>query len=203
MDRRIVLGAGALALAVGALVGPGVAAAVPVPVTLSGPLTCSLTASYRFSTPLNNTGAASTTLAVKGKLTGCTGAGATNGTVTVSGGHFLATSSGTVANSWPGISAGAALPNVTGVITWKATGGKVTATTVTLTAQAISADSGTDVVSLFATPVLSAGSYATQSAATAGQTGNVAAHILAAKAPKSGVKTVTFGKSGGTFTIGA
>jgi len=101
MDRKIMLGAGALSLvlAAGAAVGTGggVATATPIPVTLSGALTCSMAGSYIFNPGLTNAGGTLSTVTVKAKLTGCSGPGATNGTVTVTGGHLVAT--------WPPASA--------------------------------------------------------------------------------------------------
>ena len=207
MDRKIMLGAGALtlALAAGAAVGSsgGVAGATPIPVTLSGALTCSVAGSYIFNPGLNNTGGTQSTVTVKAKLTGCTGAGATNGTVTVTGGHLVATSATTVSNSFGGVTGGEALPDLSGTILWKSTGGHVTATTVTLTSQAIVYNTTTDVVSAFVTPVLAGGSYASQTTTTHGITSNVLGITLSAKAGRNAVKSIAFGKSAATFTIGA
>ena len=202
MDRKIGLGAGVLALALGASLGTGVASATAVPVTLSGALSCSVAGSYQFSSPLTNAGGSPVTVTVKAKLTGCTGPGSTNGTVTLTTGHLVATSTATVVNAFGGVTSGEPLPALTGTITWRATGGKVTASTVSLTGQAISYDSGLNLISLYATPVLSGGSYSGQKASTTGITANLAGAALSAKAAK-GVKTIAFGKNGGTFTIGA
>jgi len=208
MDRRIGLGAGVLALALGASLGTGVAAATSVPVTLSGALSCSIAGGYHFGSPLTNAGGTQSTVTLKAKLSSCTGPGTTNGTVTVTTGHLVATSTTTVVNSFGGVTSGQPLPVLTGTITWRAHGGKVNTSTVSITGQAISYDSGAGLVSLYFTPVLSGGSYSGQKASTAGTTAtsgipaNLAGLALSAKAAH-GVKTISFGKNGGTFTIGA
>jgi hypothetical protein len=207
MDRKIMLGTGALAvaLAAGAAVGTGggVATATPIPVTLSGALTCSVAGSYIFNPGLTNAGGTPSTVTVKAKLTSCSGPGVTNGTVTVTGGHLVATSATTVNNSWGGVTGGGALPALTGTITWKSTGGHVTATAVALTSQAIVYNTTTDVISAYVTPVLSSGSYSGQSTSTSGITSNALGITLSAKAGTKAVKSIAFGKSAATFSIGA
>jgi hypothetical protein len=207
MDRKIMLGTGALALALaaGAAVGTGggVATATPTPVTLSGALTCSVAGSYNFNPGLTNAGGTQSTVTVKAKLTSCSGGGATNGTVTVTGGHLVATSATTINNSFGGVTGGGALPDLTGTITWKATGGHVTATAVTLTSQAIVYNTTTGVISAFVTPVLSTGSYGGQPSSTHGITSNTPGITLSSKAGRKAVKAIAFGKSAATFVIGA
>jgi len=108
-----------------------------------------------------------------------------------------------IGNSFGGVTGGEALPDLTGTITWKATGGHVTATTVSLTSQAIVYNTTTDVITAFVTPVLSSGSYSGQSTTTHGITSNVLGITLSAKAGKNAVKSIAFGKSAATFSIGA
>jgi hypothetical protein len=208
MDRKIMLGAGALALALaaGAAVGTsgGVASATAIPVTLTGPVTCSIAGSYMFNPGLTNGGGTASTVTVKAKLTHCLGSGLTNGTVTVASGHLVATSTTTVDNSFGAVVGGEALPVLTGAITWKATGGHVTSTAVSLTGDAIVDNTTTGVISAFVTPVLSGGSYGGQSSSTSGITANKTGFALAIKAGKGAVKSIAFGTTTtATFTIGA
>ena len=205
MDRKIVFGCGAVALALGVSVGTGsgFADAAPVPVPFSGAMTCSLAGSYIFSPGLDNAGSAQSTVTVKAKLTSCHGVGATNGTASIVSGHLVATSATTIANSWGGVTGGEALPALTGTIAWQVSGGHATETNVTLTSQAISYNTGTNVISLFVTPVLSGGSYSGQATTTSGLTANVAGVTLSAKAGKNSVKMIAFGTNGGKITMGA
>ena len=203
MDRKIVFGVGALALALGTTVGTGAAGAASTPVTLTGAMTCSLAGSYHFSPGLDIIAGQKSTVTVKAKLSNCSGPGSTNGSVTVVSGHLVATASATIANSWGAVSGGAPLPALTGTIKWKATGGHVMATNVTLDAQAISYDTGTNVISLYDTPLLTGGSYAGQSASTGGETANGTGTKLSSMAAMSGVKVIAFGKGAGNLMIGA
>ncbi|MGA2835298.1 MAG: hypothetical protein ABSF84_01745 [Acidimicrobiales bacterium] len=204
MNRTIMSGVGALALALGATVGTigGSAGATRVPVTFSGPISCTLAGGYHFAPALTNAGGSQTTVTFKGRLTGCSGSGATSGTATITTGRLIATSSTTVPNSFGEVTGGLPLPTLTGTIVWKATGGHVTPTTVSLTNQAISYDTGTTVVSLYATPVLGAGSFAGQSATANDMVANSSGFTLSVRAGLNGVKSITFGASGSTFTVG-
>lgn len=205
MSRKIVLGVGALALSLGvsAGFGAGVAGAPPIPVPYSGGMTCSLSGSYLFNAGLNNAGLGQSVISVKGKLSACHGSGATNGSASIVSGHLLATSSTTIANSWGAVTGGETLPTLTGTIAWRVAGGHATVTTVSLTAQAVSYNTGTGVISMFVTPVLSGGSFGSEASSTSGLTADAAGLTLSAKAGTSSVKKIAFGKSGGTIKIGA
>ena len=84
MFRRVLLATGALALVVSASagMGSGVAAAAPPPIQFSGPITCAVTGSAKFSPSLVNGGAAPATVKVKAKLGGCTDAAESGVTIT-------------------------------------------------------------------------------------------------------------------------
>jgi hypothetical protein len=205
MDRKIVLGAGALALALGGSVAAGVAGATPAPpATLSGLMKCSLTGAYHFAPyGLTNSAGQQTAVTLRGTLRNCVGAGATNGVVSIVLGHLLATSASTVSNSWPGLTTGGgeSFPTLSGTIVWKASHGRVTTTNVTVAgpSQSIEDNSGTNLATVFVTPTLTAGgSYAGQTVATTGLTYNANAFSLGVHAASSsGVKSIPFGATGG------
>jgi hypothetical protein len=158
---------------------------------------------YKFTPALTNSGGTPTVVSLKAKLTGCGGPGATSGGVTLTGGRLVATSATTIPNSFGAVASGSPIPNLTGTITWKGTGGHIVSSSVTLTGQAMSYDTGTNVVSIYAAPSLTGGSFATQPATETGLTANATGLTLSAAA-KKGVKGIAFGKAvTATFAIGA
>ena len=72
MFRRVLLGAGALALVAGTSVGiaSGVASAAPPPVQFSGSITCAVTGVTHFSPTLVNGGSAASTVKVTANAQG-------------------------------------------------------------------------------------------------------------------------------------
>ncbi len=95
MIRKLLLGAGALALmalmtGLGVGVGAGAASASGTPVTMTGPITCTVHGRYTFTTPLANGGTKQTEARIYLQLINCTGTGTKKGTVKVTSGILTA-----------------------------------------------------------------------------------------------------------------
>lgn len=125
MIRRLLFGTGVMALLTSAIAGVGanVASAAPPPVVMSGTMSCHLTGVFYFGTPLTNGGVGQTTMSLRATFTGCVGAGATTGGVTITSGTFTANPVTTATNNCGQILAGSSLPRIYGKIQWAATGG--------------------------------------------------------------------------------
>jgi len=130
MIRKLLLGSGVLALLLSATsgVGASIASGTSVPVTMSGTMTCHLTGTFTFGTPLTNGGTAQTTMSFIANLTRCAGAGTTTGGVTVTSGTLTASPASTVTNNCGQILAGLSLPMFYGRIVWAASGGTAVVT---------------------------------------------------------------------------
>jgi hypothetical protein len=205
MFRRVLLGAGAVALVVSASagLGSGVAMAAPTPISYSGSITCAVTGSAKFSSPLINGGTQPATVTVKARLKGCTDAA--DGGVTITKGTLLATSTGTVAANCGPVLGGESLPTLNGEIKWKATGGSVDPSTVVIAEPSVDYDvNGNSITTLLPTSV-SAGSDSPGSATFGGLGSNKGGYKLDSECSGGGLHSVAFGNPGashsGTVTI--
>jgi hypothetical protein len=214
MFRRLLLGAGAVALVVGATSGAGlsVASATSPPVDMAGTMTCSVNGTLTFSTALTNGGTTPTSATVSAILSNCTGDGATNGGVTITTGALTAGPTRTFANNCGKVLSGSRLPTLHGSINWSATGGTVTPTTLKFKPASIYDNLSISRLVLGLPTVLKTGSYAqTGSAATfSGLNSNSNDSTLSAKCSDlaSGLKSVAFGavvgsNPGGSVTFEA
>ena len=155
MLRSLVLGTGALALGLGLVGGTGGAVAgaagraPKVPVQLSGPASCSAAVVSRF-TPHNLTdaGAGPDTITVVAKLSGCNGAGTDPTGVNMTSGRLILTGALTSSTCGP-ILGGSGIGALSGTVTWKGIGGKVVASTVSLTGASIFYDPGLDTLTAY------------------------------------------------------
>jgi len=130
MIRKLLLGAGVLALLLSATsgVGASIASGTSAPVVMSGTMTCHVTGTFYFGTPLTNGGTTQTTMALVANLTGCAGAGTTTGGVTVTSGTLTANPITTITNNCGQVFAGLTLPKFYGKIQWAASGGSAALT---------------------------------------------------------------------------
>ncbi len=200
MLRTIVLGAGALALGLGTLVGTGgIASATRVPVLLSGPVTCTATGSLKFSPALANGSAVATTVTLRVKFTGCSGAGTTSGGLTLTAGHLKATSA-PFDTTCGAVLGAATLPTLTGPVTWRSTGGKAVASTMTVTGGVLYDDATADTITAYLPTSIGSGSYAGQSVTFRGLTSNASAYKQSQSCGAHGLGSVKFGIPGGTTT---
>jgi hypothetical protein len=207
MVRKKMSRAGAVALALCATasvatvgIGAEVAGATRVPpLVFSGPISCTLNGAYKFSPALTN-GVVPTTVTFKGALTNCSGAGATDGAAAITGAKVLATSAPT-GESFGAVTSGLPMPVLSGTIGWRVTGGRIVATTISIADQAMSYDTGTTVVSIYATPVLTGGSFGGQTAKATDLIANTSGFTLSARAGTTGVASIPFGASGSTLIV--
>jgi hypothetical protein len=206
MIRRVLAGAGALAVVLGGavVVQSGVAAATKTPTTLSGTITCSMSGSLKFSPPLVNGGTASDTISVKAKLGSCSGAGASGGGVTLTGGRLAATATSTVQNSCGAVFSGSALPELAGTVKWMGSG-PITSSSVDITngdaVTDVNGDNGQGTINVSLPTSVTDGSYASQSGTTSGLTSNGSLVATDSKCGKSsGLKGLPFGKPSHTLT---
>jgi hypothetical protein len=125
MIRRLMLGAGVLALLMSAISGVGgsVASATSGPVVMSGTISCHVTGTFFFGTPLTNGGVAQTTMSLVADLSNCTGSGTTTSGVTITSGTLTANPISTVTNNCGQVLAGLTLPKFFGKIQWAASVG--------------------------------------------------------------------------------
>jgi hypothetical protein len=210
MIRKVLLGAGALALGLGATLtgAQGIAGATPpVPVTLSGPVTCSVTGLLKFSPGLTNGGTTATTISVEASLAGCSGAGTTGSGANVVSGKLVVASSTTVASDCGAILNGSFLPDLAGSIVWKSTGAKVVPSAVTVTGATAYYDvngnpPGGD-ISVGLPTTVTGGSYASETGTFAGLDSNSSGYLLDSHCGTSrGLKSVKFGKPMGEGLTG-
>ena len=206
MIRKVLSGVGALTMILGGVLiaQSGVASAGGTPVTLSGEITCAVTGSMHFSPALVNGGTAADTISVKAKLTGCSGPGGSSGGVTLSSGKMKATASTTINNDCGAILNGSSLPDITGTVKWKGTGGKIEASTVDIhQASAVydpNGDNGDGSINVSLPTTVTSGSYNGEGAAFSGLTSSKPGGPLDAKCGGAGLKGVAYGKPGGSVT---
>ena len=204
MIRKLLLGAGALSLATGVLIGTGAASAAPTPVKMSGAIKCNAFGSISFVTPLRDGGGTATAFSILIRLDGCTGAGTTSGPVTVTGGTLTATSLTTVKNNCGAVTAGEALPAMQGSIAWTATGGSARATNVSITTPYVFYRYNDNLLWFGFPSTLTSGSYVGQPAIFTNMTSNASGGKNTGECAtgQPGLQTIFFGKtpasSGGT-----
>jgi hypothetical protein len=210
MIRKLLLGAGALSLGVGTLIGLGAGAAVAsTPVTMSGPITCHSYGTMTFAMALRDGGHTPTGVSVATNLDHCTGTGTTNGPVTIVSGKLTVTSTSTVINNCGAITAGEALPTMTGRINWTTTGGTAQVSDVKFTTPYVFYDFNVNLLRFGFPSTLTAGSYHHQPVAFAHEASNASggADTALCAAGQPGLKTIFFGQTpgakAGTVTIGA
>ena len=210
MIRKLLLGAGALSLCAGTLVGLGADVAVAsTPVTMSGPIKCNSYGAMTFTKPVRNGGANPTSVSVTTTLDHCTGTGTTNGPVTIVKGRLTVTSTTTVTNNCAAITAGQALPTMTGQINWTTTGGTARVSDVTFTTPYVYFDYNANLLRFGFPSTLTAGSYHSQPVAFAHEASNASgeAYTALCAAGQPGLSTMYFGQTpggkAGIVTIGA
>lgn len=201
MVRKLVPGAGALALGLGLVVasGGGTAGATQVPVTFTGAIHCSAFGLFKFSPRLTDSGGAPEVMTLRVTLSGCTGAGTTQGGATLSGGHLIATSTTAATDSCGAALNGTTLPHFTGTVTWKTSGGPAVVSTVSLTNGAVYYNSSLDTLTTYLSPTATAGSYAGETLSFSGLTSNAPAYRVTASCGAHGLGSLRFGKSAGSI----
>ena len=206
MLRRIVLSTGALALGLGvaAGTGAGTAGATKPPTQLSGAVTCTSAAMLKFSPKLTNAGTASETVTLRARLTGCSGAGATSGGITLTGGNLLATTTTPFATGCGPVTSGTPLPAFSGTLKWKSTGGRVAASAVTVSGVTLYYSSGADTLTAYiGSTSADSGSFSGQHLTFGSETANKDAYKTTSACEAGGIGSVKFGASGGTVSVGA
>jgi hypothetical protein len=168
------------------------------PIQYSGSITCAVTGSAAFTPKLVNGGAVSATVKVKAKLGGCVDA--TESGVTITKGTFVATSASTFANNCGAVLGGEALPTLSGTIKWKATGGTVDPSTVTVTSPSLFYDVDGNSISTTLPTSVSAGSFNSDDAAFGGLSSDKSGYLLDSKCEGRGLKSVAFGNKQGSHT---
>ncbi len=208
MIRRVLLGVGLLATAMGgmALAQGGVAGA-STPTTLSGTITCAVHGTIKFSPALVNGGTTADTVSTKASLTSCSGAGASGGGVTLSSGKLVAIASTTINNNCGMVFNGSALPQLTGSVKWRGTGGTIEGSSVAITNASAyydsDGDSGRGSINVTLPTSVSSGSYSGESGTTSGLTSDKIAGPIDAKCSARGVKSVPVGKHRGGVITGS
>ena len=206
MLRSFALGTGVLTLGLGLAtgVGGGIAVAKTPPTQFSGDISCNATGSVSFNPKITNNGTSPAALTVKLKLSGCSGAGATDGGVTLTRGTLKATTTGTFTNSCGPVLNGSGLPAANGTITWKGKGGTIASSTVSISSENLFFDSGANKLDVY----LNSTAVAAGTSSFAGQHltfGSFAAKKNAYKTVSTcnggGIKVVALGSS--TVTVGA
>jgi hypothetical protein len=201
MFRRFLLASSALALAAGISAGVGTGAAqagMPPPLQYSGAITCSTAGAISFSPSLVNGGTTSSTLAFKAHLKNCSDP--TDSGVTITGGTLLA--SATLPNNCADVMGGHELPAIDGTVKWKAIGGKVDPSTVSITESSIIYDpDGNTVTADFQAVTSSSGSLDSESGSFSGLTSPKSGYTLDSdcSAPK-GLHAFPVGKVAGSVT---
>jgi hypothetical protein len=182
----------------------GVAGAA-TPVTLSGTITCAVSGTIAFSPALVNGGTTADTVSVKAKLTACSGPGSSGGGVTLESGRLKATAAATTANNSCGaVFNGSALPQLVGAVKWKGSGGKIDASSISISDGSVfydlNGDSGAGAFDVSLPTSVSSGSYDGQSGSPSGLTSDTAGGTTDAKCATKGVKSIPVGKQGRTIT---
>jgi hypothetical protein len=207
MIRKISLGAGLLAMALGgAVFAQGGVAGAATPVTLSGTITCAVSGTVRFSPNLVNNGSAADTVSVSAKLTSCSGPGASQGAVTLVSGRLAATASSTIDNNCGAVFNGSALPSLTGGVKWKGSGGKVEASGVSITDGSVfynlDGDGGAGSFDVYLPTSVTSGSYNGESGSPSGLTSNNGGKTDA-RCATGGVKAIPVGAQPGHVITGS
>jgi hypothetical protein len=205
MIRRVLSGAGLLAMVMGGMVfAQGGVAGAATPVTLSGTITCAVTGTVKFSPGLVNGGTTADTVSAKAKLTGCSGPGASGDGVTLSSGHLAVTATTTINNNCGAVFNGSALPQLTGTLKWKGSGGMIEASSISITDGSIfydvNGDNGAGSFDVFLPTSVSSGSYSGESGSPSGLSSDKAGGTTDAKCASRGVKGITVGKPDHTIT---
>lgn len=185
----------------------GVAGAGTPPVSLSGTITCGVTGTLKFSPALVNGGTKADTVSVKADLLGCSGPGASGGGVTLSGGKLSATASSTINNNCGAVFNGSSLPALTGGVTWKGSGGKIDASSISINgASALydpNGDNGGGAFDVSLPTSVTAGSYNGESGTPSGLTSDKRGGMIDAKCGRKGVKSIPVGKRRGDVVTGS
>lgn len=206
MIRKILSGAGVLAMALGGMVFAQGGVAGAATVTLSGTITCAVSGKIGFSPNLVNAGSSADTVSVKAKLSSCSGTGASQGGVTLSGGHLLATASSTINNNCGAVFNGSDLPQLTGNVKWRASGGKVDASAISITDGSVfynlNGDDGAGSFDVYLPTTVSSGSFAGESGNPSGLTSDNGGKTDA-KCSTNGVKSVPVGAQPGHVITGS
>jgi hypothetical protein len=204
MLRSLALGTWVLTLGLGLATGAGggVSAAMTQPTQFSGDIACTVAGSVGFNPKITDRGAAPEKLTVTLKISRCSGAGATDGGVTLTAGTLRATTTGSFTSACEPIVNASPLPAATGSIRWKGRGGKILASAVTVSSETLFYDTGANTLDLYlGTADVSGGSFDGQHL-TFGT-------LVAKKNPNKtvtmcgyhGIKTVAFGPA--TTNVGA
>ncbi len=204
MIRRVLLGAGALALVAGTSLGvaSGAASAGTPPTTFTGSITCAVTGVIHFKPALRNSGGAASTVTVKAALRGCTGDNVQSGITLKKGSLSVTSAPATAANVCGLIMEGSPLPALSGQIKWTAHGGAIAPTAVSVAQPSEDYDSNTNSVNTYLDATsTTTGSFATGTATFAGLGSSKSGYLLDSEcgAPK-GLNLVKFGKTQGTVT---
>jgi len=205
MLRKFVLGTGALALGLGLAAGSGtgLAGATRIPVQLSGAVTCTTAVSVKFSPKLSNDGSAAEVLTLKARFSACTGAGATFGGVTLTGGSLVATTS-SFATNCGAVLDGGSLPSFSGNVKWKGTGGPIAPSTVTVSRLTNLYSSSADTLTAYVgSTAVASGSFADQHLSFGAMSSNKDAYKITSTCGSPGIGSLKFGASGGTVSVGA
>jgi hypothetical protein len=200
MVRKLVSGTGALALGLGLLVatGGGAASATPTPVQFTGAVHCSAVGLLKFSPGLTNNGTAPAVVTLRAKLSGCTGTGASQSGVTLISGKLLATSTTPMTDACGAVLGGATLPDFTGTVTWKASGGLAMSSAVSVSDGAVFYNSGADTLTTYVAPTVSTGSFAAETMSFSDLVSNKNAIKLSASCGARGLGSLQFGKQSGS-----
>lgn len=141
---------------------------------------------------------------LKLKLSGCSGVGATDGGVTLSGGQLTATTSGMLESTCGAVIFGSSLPPATGIIKWKGAGGPIAESDVTVSSEALFYNPSADTLQVFlGSTSVTSGSFDGESLTTTTFTSNSDAQKTTNPCGTAGLGSVKFGASGGTANVGA
>ena len=160
-----------------------------------------------FGPALVNGGTTADTVSVKADLLGCSGPGASGGGVTLSGGKLSATASSTINNNCGAVFNGSSLPALTGGVTWKGSGGKIDASSISINgASALydpNGDNGGGAFDVSLPTSVTAGSYNGESGTPSGLTSDKRGGMIDAKCGRKGVKSIPVGKRRGDVVTGS
>ena len=205
MLRTIALGTGVLTLGLGLAtgVGGGIATAKTPPTQFSGDISCTASGSVNFNPKITNGGTSPETVSVKFKITGCSGAGDTDGAITLSKGTLKATTTVPVTNACEPILSGSdSLPAATGTISWKGHGGSIVTSTVSVASETLDYNAGANTLDVFLrTTTVSAGSFDGQHLTFGTFAAKKNPYKTVATCNGGGIKAVTVGSA--TATVGA
>jgi hypothetical protein len=204
MIRRVLLGAGALALVAGTSLGvaSGAASAGTPPTTFTGSITCAVTGVIHFKPALKNSGGSASTVTAKATLKSCTGDNVQSGITLKKGSLSITSAPATAANTCGLIMEGSPLPALTGEIKWSGHGGAIAPSAVSVAQPYEDYDSNTNSVNTnFNETTTTTGSFAAGTATFGGLGSSKSGYLLDSEcgAPK-GLSTVKFGKTQGTVT---